>query len=123
MYQKAALRIFFSYILAFLLGCSLIPSQARITSVSGGSEILLPFQEKNGFRFVSLSLSPEEKPLRFLVDTGSRFSFLDEKFFGEQDPKKRIAVTYPGGKDDSVRRTKSVRLFSGEHAVFRDLTV
>ncbi|XDD49128.1 retropepsin-like aspartic protease [Leptospira sp. WS92.C1] len=123
MYQKTALRIFLSFAVIFFLCCSLIPSQARITSVSGGIEIVLPFHEKNGFRFIQLSLSPEEKPLRFLVDTGSRFSFLDERYFSEQDSKRRIAVTYPGGKDDSYRRVRTIQLFSKSHSIFKNLMV
>lgn len=123
MYQKAYLRIFHSFLVLLFLSCSLIPSKAQITAVSGGVEIILPFYEKNGFRFIQLSLAPDGKPLRFLVDTGSRFSFLDEKFFSEQDTKRRIAVTYPGGKDDSYRRIRTVQLYHNSHAIFKDMTV
>ncbi|RHX93731.1 hypothetical protein DLM76_12035 [Leptospira yasudae] len=123
MYQKTYLRILLPFVVFFFLSCSLIPSQARIASVSGGIEIILPFQERSGFRFIQLSLSPDEKPLRFLVDTGSRFSFLDEKYFSEQDTKRRIAVTYPGGKDDSIRKIRTIRLFHKSHPVFKEMTV
>ncbi|MBM9501358.1 retropepsin-like domain-containing protein [Leptospira sp. 201903071] len=123
MYQKIDLRFFLTLFLFAFLSCSLLPSKTQVNVVSGGMEIILPFFEKQGFRFIQLSLSPEEKPLRFLVDTGSRFSFLDEKFFNEQDSKRRIAVTYPGGKDDSYRKVRTIQLFSKSHSVFKDLTV
>ncbi|TGM00612.1 hypothetical protein EHQ76_11815 [Leptospira barantonii] len=123
MYQKTYLRIPYSFLIFLFLSCSLIPSKAQITVVSGGVEIILPFYQKNGFRFIQLSLSPDQKPLRFLVDTGSRFSFLDERFFTEQDAKRRIAVTFPGGKDDSYRRIRTVQLYHNSHAIFKDMTV
>ncbi|EMO07562.1 aspartyl protease, partial [Leptospira interrogans serovar Icterohaemorrhagiae str. Verdun HP] len=91
--------------------------------ISGGVEITLPFYVKGGFRFIQLSLSPDQKPLRFLVDTGSRFSFLDERYFTELDSKKRIAVSYPGGKDDSYRKIKTIQLFHNVFPIFKDITV
>ncbi|WP_061233257.1 retropepsin-like aspartic protease [Leptospira noguchii] len=122
MYQKVNLRIFFYFVL-FFLSCSLIPSKTKVTPILGGMEITLPFYLKSGFRFILLSLAPDQKPLRFLVDTGSRFSFLDERFFTELDSKKRIVVSYPGGKDDSYRKIKTVQLFHNVYPIFRDMTV
>lgn len=123
MYQKVNLRIFFYFVVLFFLSCSLIPSKTKVTPILGGMEITLPFYVKSGFRFIQLSLAPDQKPLRFLVDTGSRFSFLDERFFTELDSKKRIVVSYPGGKDDSYRKIKTVQLFHNVYPVFRDMTV
>lgn len=88
MYQKVNLRIFFYLIVLSFLSCSFIPSKTKVIPISGGVEITLPFYVKGGFRFIQLSLSPDQKPLRFLVDTGSRFSFLDERYFTELDSKK-----------------------------------
>lgn len=120
MYQKVNLRIF--VVLSFL-SCSFIPSKTKVIPISGGMEITLPFYVKSGFRFIQLSLSPDQKPLRFLVDTGSRFSFLDERYFTELDSKKRISVSYPGGKDDSYRKTKTIQLFHNVFPIFKDITV
>ncbi|EMO53663.1 retropepsin-like aspartic protease [Leptospira noguchii] len=123
MYQKVNLRIFFYFVVLFFLSCSLIPSKTKVIPILGGMEITLPFYVKSGFRFIQLSLAPDQKPLRFLVDTGSRFSFLDERFFTELDSKKRIVVSYPGGKDDSYRKIKTVQLFHNVYPIFRDMTV
>ncbi|WP_036042697.1 retropepsin-like aspartic protease [Leptospira alstonii] len=121
MYQKIDLRIFLFFVVLF--SCSPTPSKTRIQFVHGGVETVLPFYVKNGFRFIQLSLAPDQKPIRFLVDTGSRFSFLDERYFTENDSKRRIAVTYPGGKDDSYRRIRTVKLFHNLDPIFKDITV
>ncbi|TGK31524.1 hypothetical protein EHQ12_02140 [Leptospira gomenensis] len=122
MYQKVALRFFLSFTLSFFLGCSLLPSQARITSVSGGMEILLPFHVENDLRYVYLSLSDREKPLRFLLDTGSRYSLLDERFFTQNHLKKKLNLVFTGGRDHSYRRTRTASLFDKSRILFRDLT-
>ncbi|EMY76447.1 putative lipoprotein [Leptospira weilii serovar Ranarum str. ICFT] len=123
MYQKIDLRIFLFFVVLFLLSCSPIPSKARVTAMEGGVETVLPFYVKNGFRFIQLSLAPDQRPIRFLVDTGSRFSFLDERYFTQHDPKRRIALTYPGGKDDSYRKIRTVKLFHNTNPIFKDITV
>ncbi|AXR61843.1 hypothetical protein [Leptospira mayottensis] len=122
MYQKINLRIFFSFVVLFFISCSLTP-KARITLTYPGVEVILPFNVKSGFRFVQLSLIPGQEPLRFLIDTGSRFSFLDERYFTERDPQKRLVVTYPGGKDDSYRKIRTVNLFYQIDPIFKDITV
>ncbi|EKR92809.1 putative lipoprotein [Leptospira santarosai str. CBC379] len=123
MYQKTNLRIFFSFVVLFFLSCSPTTFGARVVLVYHPTDVVLPLNIKNGFRFVQLSFMPGQEPLRFLIDTGSRFSFLDERYFTERDPQKRIAVTYPGGKDDSYRKTRIVDLSYQTNTIFKGITV
>ncbi|AXX16418.1 retropepsin-like aspartic protease [Leptospira borgpetersenii] len=123
MYQKINLRIFFSFVVLFFISCSLTPKAKVVSVYPSGVDVVLPLNVKDGFRFVQLSLMPGQEPLRFLIDTGSRFSFLDERYFTERDPQRRIAVTYSGGKEDSYRKIRTVNLFYQIDPIFKDITV